>query len=104
MSSPLSSQVEQASAEFERQRAAISGIQGNPTGSLTTVVAKNRAVVVTANSPGAVTAIRFPTAAFRSMAGPESSDLLVSAIRQRVSRRCRGRWRLARLSLRRVCR
>ncbi|WP_229404482.1 YbaB/EbfC family nucleoid-associated protein [Micromonospora sp. NBRC 110038] len=80
MSSPLSNQVEQALAELERQKAAIDEIQGDLHSAYSTVTAKNRAVAVTVDSRGTVTAIKFPTSAYRSMAGPELGELLVDTI------------------------
>ncbi|MBW4701842.1 MULTISPECIES: YbaB/EbfC family nucleoid-associated protein [unclassified Micromonospora] len=80
MSSPLSNQVEQALAELERQKAAIDEIQGGLHTVYSTVTAKNRAVAVTVDSRGAVTAIKFPTSAYRTMAGPELGELLVDTI------------------------
>ncbi|GAA2645774.1 YbaB/EbfC family nucleoid-associated protein [Paractinoplanes durhamensis] len=82
MTSPQMNQVEQAMAEFERQKAALGEIERGLHGSSTTVVAKNRAVAVTVNSSGAVAEIKFPTSAYRSMSGAELGDLLVSTIEE----------------------
>lgn len=81
MTGPLSNQVEQAMAEFERQKAAIGEIQSGLAATVSTVTAKNRAVEVTVDSQGAVATIKFPTSAYRTMSGSELGELLVATIR-----------------------
>jgi DNA-binding protein YbaB len=80
MTSPLSNEVEQALADFERQKAAIGEIGASLAGAYSTVTAKNRAVAVTVDSQGVVTDVKFPTSAYRSMSGAELGDLLVGTI------------------------
>ncbi|MFI5843121.1 YbaB/EbfC family nucleoid-associated protein [Catenuloplanes sp. NPDC051500] len=80
MSSPLHNQVEQAYAELEKKRAALSEVQGSLAGASSTVQSRNRAVAVTMSSRGVVTEIKFPTGAHRTMASAELGALLVETI------------------------
>ncbi|MDP9792688.1 DNA-binding protein YbaB [Catenuloplanes nepalensis] len=80
MSSPLHNQVEAAYAELSRQRAALAEVQTGLASTTSTVTSRNRAVSVTVDSRGAVTEIRFPTGAQRSMASAELGALLVETI------------------------
>lgn len=80
MSTPLQNQVEQAYARLQRQQQAIGDIQASLQTVYRTVTSKNRAVAVTVNSSGVVTAIKFPTSAQRTMPGAELGQLLVETI------------------------
>ena len=82
MSSPLHNQIEQAYAELERQKDALADVQAQLAGVSTTVTSKNRALTVTVDARGAVTAIKFLTGGYRQMAGPELAGLLIETMDQ----------------------
>jgi DNA-binding protein YbaB len=82
MTAPMFNELEKAQAELEERRAALAGVEEKLSGLSVTITAKNRAVAVTADSRGAVTGIRFPTAAFRRMAPAELATLLVETIEE----------------------
>ncbi|RKR86736.1 YbaB/EbfC DNA-binding family protein [Micromonospora pisi] len=77
MSSPLQNRIEQAFAEFEQQKIAISGIERKIEAAKTTVTAKNRAVTVTVDGRGDLVEVKFPTNAYRTMPPAELGSLLV---------------------------
>jgi len=77
MTSPMHDRIEQAYAAFEKQKAAISGLEQAMASAETTVTAKNRAVTVTVDGRGDVVEIKFPTNAYRTMAPAELGNLLV---------------------------
>lgn len=81
MSSPLQNRFEQAFAEFEEQKTAISEFERKLAESSMTVTAKNRAVSVTVDGQGDLMELKFPTNAYRTMAPAELSSLLVETIR-----------------------
>ncbi|MEU4556720.1 YbaB/EbfC family nucleoid-associated protein [Micromonospora violae] len=80
MSSPLNNRFEQAYAEFEEQKNAISEFEQRLAEKVSTLTAKNRAVSVTVDGQGDVVEIKFPTMAYRKMAPAELSALLVETI------------------------
>src|ERR671924_397776 len=80
MSNPLQDKIDQALADFERSREAITAIQDELADSTTTVTAKNRAVQITVDGHGEVTEITFPTKAYRRMAPAELGSLLVETL------------------------
>ncbi|MET7747487.1 YbaB/EbfC family nucleoid-associated protein [Micromonospora sp. NPDC005367] len=81
MTSPLYDRIEQAYAEFEEKKAAISGVEQQMSGAQTTVTAKNRAVSVTVDGRGDLIDVKFPTSAYRTMAPAELAGLLVETVR-----------------------
>lgn len=80
MTSPLANQVEKALAEFQKQKAAISELESSLNGTFSTATSKKRELAVTVNNQGAVTEIKFPTSAYRTMSGAELGELLVTTI------------------------
>jgi DNA-binding protein YbaB len=80
MTTPLHNQIEQAYAQFARQREALTALTAESEQAETTVTAKNRAVAVTVNGRASVTAIKFPTTAYRTMPAAELAGLLVETI------------------------
>jgi len=82
MSSPLHNSIEQAYAELERQKEALADVQSQLVDLTTTVTSKNRALTVTVDARGAVTAIKFLTSGYRQMAGPELAGLLIETMNQ----------------------
>lgn len=80
MSNPLQDKIEQAFADLEHSQAAITAIQDELAAGSTTVTSKNRAVEVTVDGHGAVTEIKFPTKAYRTMAPAELGSLLVETL------------------------
>ncbi|MBB2940601.1 DNA-binding protein YbaB [Actinoplanes lutulentus] len=80
MTAPLHNQLEQAYAEFTKQREALTALSAESDRAETTVTAKNRAVAVTVNGRGAITSIKFPTSAYRTMPAVELASLLVETI------------------------
>ncbi|MEU4677723.1 YbaB/EbfC family nucleoid-associated protein [Micromonospora sp. NPDC023737] len=81
MTSPLYDRIEQAYAEFEEKKAAISGVEQQMSGAQTTVTAKNRAVSVTVDGRGDLVEVKFPTNAYRTMAPAELGGLLVETVK-----------------------
>jgi DNA-binding protein YbaB len=80
VTAPLHNQIEQAYAQFARQHEALTALTAESQRAETTVTAKNRAVAVTVNGRAAVTSIKFPTAAYRTMPAVELAGLLVETI------------------------
>ncbi|MDG4795734.1 YbaB/EbfC family nucleoid-associated protein [Micromonospora sp. WMMD1082] len=80
MTTPLHNQIEQAYAEFSRQREALSALAAESERAETTVTSKNRAISVTVNGRAAVTSIRFPISAYRTMPAAELGNLIVETI------------------------
>ncbi|RIV33189.1 YbaB/EbfC family nucleoid-associated protein [Micromonospora radicis] len=96
MTAPLHNQIEQAYAEFARQRDALTAISDESDRAETTVTSKNRAVAVTVNGRSAVTSIKFPTSAYRTMPAAELGNLIVETIetaRTRASAEAMERYR-----------
>jgi len=80
MADQLNNEVERAFAELQRGRAAAAEMEKNLAERSTTVTTKRREVSVTVDSRGALTEIRFPTPAFRSMAPVELGKLIVESV------------------------
>jgi DNA-binding protein YbaB len=81
MTSPLHNRVEQAMAEFEQQKAAVTEFERDISAARTTVTPKSRAVSVTVDGRGDLAELRFPTRAYRTMAPAELAGLLIDTIR-----------------------
>ncbi|MEO3742080.1 YbaB/EbfC family nucleoid-associated protein [Plantactinospora sp. B5E13] len=81
MTSPLHDRIEQAYAEFERQKQAITEVRRELSTAQTTVTAKNRALTVTVDGRGDLVEIRFPTNSYRTMAPAELANLLMETVK-----------------------
>jgi DNA-binding protein YbaB len=81
MTNPMHERFEQAMAEFEAKKAAITDFQQNMATAETTVTSKNRAVSATVDGRGEISAIKFVTTSYRTMAPAELANLLVETIR-----------------------
>ncbi len=82
MTVPLHNQVEQAMARLRATQSALGSAQRELAETTTSSTSHNRAVTVTVDGHGEITAIAFPTAAYRSMASAELGDLMVETIRE----------------------
>ena len=80
MTSPLHDRIEQAYADFERQKLALADIKREMSTAQTTITPKNRALTVTVDGRGDVVEIKFPTNSYRTMAPAELGNLLVETI------------------------
>jgi DNA-binding protein YbaB len=76
----IDEQIEQLMAEYREQRDRVSDVQRRITEVSTTVTAPRQVVEVTVNGPGEVTAIAFPTGAYRRMAPKELAGVLVTTL------------------------
>lgn len=81
MTNPMHERFEQAMAEFEAKKAAIASFQQDMATAETTVTSKNRAVSATVDGRGEVSALKFVTNSYRTMAPAELANLLVETIR-----------------------
>jgi DNA-binding protein YbaB len=72
--------LDEAYAELERSKAALTGLQTETLGHSTTVTSKNRDISVTVDGRGEVTGIKFHTRSFRIMPATELASLLVETI------------------------
>lgn len=81
MSSPLHDRIEQAFAQFEEQRTALSQLEGRVATVRRTASPKSRAVSVTVDGAGELVDIKFPTKAYRTMAPAELARVLIDAVR-----------------------
>jgi hypothetical protein len=82
MTSPLHDRIEQAMAELERQKKALSGFAAQATGRETEVTSHNRLVRATVDSRGDLVALKFLSTTYRSMAGAEFGHLIVDTVRE----------------------
>ncbi|MEV0135000.1 YbaB/EbfC family nucleoid-associated protein [Dactylosporangium sp. NPDC050688] len=82
MTIPLHNQVEHAMAQLRATQDALDAVQRELSETTTSSTSRNRAVTVTVDGRGEITAITFPTGAHRSMAPAELGELLVETIRE----------------------
>ena len=80
MTSPLHNRIEQAMAEFERNKAAIGDLQNGMAATQTTISPKNRSISVTVDGQGELVEVKFPSNAYRTMAPAELGRLIVDTV------------------------
>ncbi|MBB5874200.1 DNA-binding protein YbaB [Allocatelliglobosispora scoriae] len=81
MSSGFESLINEMMTELERQRAEMTRLQEGLASITATAVSPKRQVSVTVDAKGEVTELKFLTQAYRTMAGAELSDLIVTTLR-----------------------
>lgn len=82
MSSRYDQEIEQLLAEYAEQRKQAAQIRRRINEATGTGTAPRQSVKVTVTAQGEVTAIEFPTSAFRRMAAKELADALMAAFAQ----------------------
>jgi DNA-binding protein YbaB len=75
-------QIEDLLAQYNRQRESAAGIRRRINATTATVTGPRQAVKVTVGAQGEVTAIEFPTGAYRRMPPKELADVLLATIEQ----------------------
>ncbi|WP_051833505.1 YbaB/EbfC family nucleoid-associated protein [Streptomyces sp. NRRL S-646] len=81
-SSPYDQHIEELLGAYRRERAQIGELQRRMREVKASATAPRQALKVTVNSQGEVTAIEFPTGAYKRMAPVELSQMLVSTIQK----------------------
>ena len=81
-SSPYDQHIEELLGAYRRERAQIGDLQRRMREVKASATAPRQALKVTVNSQGEVTAIEFPTGAYKRMAPVELSQMLVSTIQK----------------------
>jgi DNA-binding protein YbaB len=82
MTTPYDRQIEELLQEYRSQRENALALRGRINETTGTVTAPKQVVKVTVSARGEVTAIEFPTGAFRRLAPRELADVLISTIQQ----------------------
>ena len=80
MTSPMHDRIEQAMAEFERNKAAIEDLQNGLAATHTTISPKNRSISVTVDGQGELTEVKFPSNAYRGMSPAQLGSLIVDTV------------------------
>ena len=82
MSSPYDHQIEEMLAQYRKQREGVGETVNRVKGITGTATAQRQTVKVTADGQGQVTAIEFPTGAYRRLPPKELADVLLTTIQQ----------------------
>jgi DNA-binding protein YbaB len=82
MSSPYEQEIDDLLAQYRSRRDEVTETRRRINEATGTATAKRQAVKVTVTAQGEVTAIEFPTGAYRSLAPKELADLLITTIRE----------------------
>ncbi|KUO15553.1 YbaB/EbfC family nucleoid-associated protein [Streptomyces dysideae] len=82
MTTPFDQEIEELLGQYRKQRDEIADMRRQLDETTATVTAPKQAVKVTVGAQGEVTAIEFPTAAFRRMPPKELADTLLTTIQQ----------------------
>lgn len=80
MSNGFAQQMEEALAQYQRRRVELAEFQRNAAEVSVTVTAPRKVVSVTIGNSGVVKDIKFPTAAYKNLSGPELAKVLVQTI------------------------
>jgi len=80
MTSPLQDRIDQAYAELQEQKLAVTEFERKIETAATTVTAKNRGLSVTVDGRGDLVEVKFLTKSYRTMAPTELGQLLVETI------------------------
>ncbi|MFE4630171.1 YbaB/EbfC family nucleoid-associated protein [Streptomyces mirabilis] len=82
MPSPYDQQIEDLLEQYRRQRDEAAETRRRINETTATVTAPRQTVKITVGAQGEVTAIEFPTGAYRRMAPKELADVLLATLRQ----------------------
>lgn len=82
MPSPYDQQIEDLLEQYRRQREEAAETRRRINATTSTATAPRQTVKVTVGAQGEVTAIEFPTGAYRRMAPKELADVLLATVRQ----------------------
>ncbi|MET9915384.1 YbaB/EbfC family nucleoid-associated protein [Streptomyces sp. NPDC006476] len=82
MTTPYDRQIEELLQEYRRQRENALALRSRINETTGAATAPKQVVKVTVSAQGEVTAIEFPTGAFRRLAPKELADVLMSTIQQ----------------------
>ncbi|MEU3650076.1 YbaB/EbfC family nucleoid-associated protein [Lentzea sp. NPDC034063] len=82
MSSPLQDQLEEALAEYRKQRAGLKALQERMSELSSTATAPRNVVSVTVDTHGQVTGVGFPTGAFKNMTPTELANIVCDTARK----------------------
>ncbi|MCG7202650.1 YbaB/EbfC family nucleoid-associated protein [Streptomyces arenae] len=82
MPSPYDQQIEDLLEQYRRQRDEAAETRRRINETTATVTAPRQTVKITVGAQGEVTAIEFPTGAYRRMAPKELADVLLTTLRQ----------------------
>ncbi|MFD7677885.1 MULTISPECIES: YbaB/EbfC family nucleoid-associated protein [unclassified Streptomyces] len=82
MPSPYDQQIEDLLEQYRRQREQAAETRRRINATTSTATAPRQTVKVTVGAQGEVTAIEFPTGAYRRMAPKELADVLLATIQQ----------------------
>lgn len=80
MSTGYEQQLEEALAQYQRRRTELAEFQQKTADLSVTVTAPRKVVSVTIGNAGVVKDIKFPTAAFKNLSGPELAKVLVTTL------------------------
>ncbi|MCS0606299.1 YbaB/EbfC family nucleoid-associated protein [Streptomyces sp. LP11] len=90
MPSPYDQQIEDLLDQYRRQRDEAAETRRRINETTSTVTAARQTVRITVGAQGDVTAIEFPTGAYRRMAPKELADVLLTTLRQARSEALEG--------------
>lgn len=82
MSSPLQDQLEEALAEYQKQRAGLKALQERMAELSSTATAPRNVVSVTVDTHGQVTGVGFPTSAYKNMTPTELANVVCDTARK----------------------
>ncbi|MDC2959595.1 MULTISPECIES: YbaB/EbfC family nucleoid-associated protein [Streptomyces] len=82
MPGPYDQQIEDLLAQYRRQRDAAAETRRRINETTATVTAPRQTVKITVGAQGEVTAVEFPTGAYRRMAPRELADVLLTTLQQ----------------------
>lgn len=82
MATPFDYEIEELLGQYRKQREEIADMQRQLAETTATVTAPKQVVKVTVGAQGEVSAIEFPTSAFRRMPPKELADTLLTTIQQ----------------------
>ncbi|MFF0183324.1 YbaB/EbfC family nucleoid-associated protein [Streptomyces sp. NPDC005244] len=90
MPSPYDQQIEDLLEQYRRQREEAAETRRRINATMSTATAPRQTVKVTVGAQGEVTAIEFPTGAYRRMAPKELADVLLATLQQARSEALEG--------------
>ncbi|MET7941244.1 YbaB/EbfC family nucleoid-associated protein [Streptomyces sp. NPDC005302] len=90
MPSPYDQQIEDLLEQYRRQREEAAETRRRINATTSTATAPRQTVKVTVGAQGEVTAIEFPTGAYRRMAPKELADVLLATLQQARSEALEG--------------
>jgi len=82
MTSPYDEEIERLLAQYQQQRDEVASTRARINELTGQATAPRQVVRITVNGQGDVTAVEFPTTAYRRLAGKELADLIVATYRR----------------------